>query len=171
MLMMPQMVWATASMITASHTNPKDLKEQNMALHWLPFLCVEGGGAPQTPAGGEDCESGDWSRPLEITGRRHIRMMVRCDSGTCDVDLWACTDKLATATAPSATTGTGVALGTPICENLTARDGVPVDGLDPGVQGYDVDVVSKTIYIVCTTCAATGTSVVVDVTGDGSIAK
>lgn len=165
LLLVPQFAWAAASQITKSQKYTRYM-ENNLAVEWQPFLC--GYDEDDTATGGETCESGDWSSRLEVVGRRHVTMWVRCDSGTCDVDLWGCTGIMDAATSPAATTGVGLDQTVPLCVSYTARDGVPVDGLVDGVQTYTTAAVHPVLYVVCTTCAGTDTLIRVFVVADGA---
>jgi hypothetical protein len=81
------------------------------------FKCDESAPA-NTPAGGEDCESGDWSTPINVTGLRTVTVeFTEYGAGSMQLFIWSCR-----AAPGAAVLGTvaPAADATNFCSNITA---------------------------------------------------
>ena len=164
LLLAPSLALAAAEQLTNTYLQISNTSEvQNLQL----IRCVAGGG-DDTPAGGEDCEAGDWSKPVDARNFNYVTLQYQeySAAGSSTAKLWSCEYM------PGGTTSEGgsvpgledpasaptAADPDPICVSLDDAAGATVDGLTTGNQGFTLE--GKFGFIIgeihaCSSCDST----------------
>ena len=135
----PSVAWAQAAQLENSYQEDMNTSLRHSAQ--LIRCDVSLGIATQdTPRGGETCESGDWSLPLDCREMTTLRVEYY-EYGTGDgvAKIWNCQNPVGVGTGTIAAVGTEAPGGAPsasdpdpLCVDITASAGVTLDGLSTG---------------------------------------
>lgn len=132
----PAWLWAAAAQISDSRgnvdTGPSYVYRQLVRCDNSASI------AGTSDSGGETCESGDWSLPLDCRGAKDVTLyFYEYGAGSGEAKLWDCIqstgfDTFAAAEDPTA--APSAADPDPLCVDVTAGAGVTVIGTTAGVQ-------------------------------------